>query len=107
MIEEVVASIKNAEEQADTMIKDALQEGKKLVFDAEAQKEKDRKETALECKAEFSVAFAVAEKDAENTRATILEDSKRQSEKLREDKKEEINALSEKLVKDLLNRYVK
>lgn len=107
MIEEVLNEIKSAEERASEMQSKAFQEGKKIVLDAELKAEKEKKETVLQCKADFRRAVAEAEKSAEARCNDIIKSGEISAEKFVESKKEIIDEKANELLGILLDKYIK
>ena len=105
MIEEVLNEIRQAEEKADAMIKDANAEGKQIVLQAEADAEKQKKITVSECKEDQRKAVGKAEEQARTKREQILKKGQESAERLIDDKHAEIEEQSDKIVKMILAKY--
>ncbi len=107
MIEEVLKEIKSAEETASEMQSKAFQEGKQIVLDAELKAEKERKETVLQCKADFRRAIAEAEETANARRTKIIENGEISAKEYVESKSAKIDEKADELVGVLLDKYIK
>lgn len=105
MIEEVLVEIREAEEKADAMVKDANAEGKQIVLQAEADAEKQKKLTVSGCKEDTRKAVQKAEKQAADKREAILKKGQEEANRLIEDKHAEIESQSDKIVEMLLAKY--
>ena len=105
MIEEVLVGIREAEEKADAMVKDANAEGKQIVLQAEADADKQKKLTVSGCKDDTKKALQKAEKQAADKRDAILKKGQEQANRLIEDKHAEIESQSDKIVEMLLAKY--
>jgi V/A-type H+-transporting ATPase subunit G/H len=105
MIEEVLVEIREAEEKADAMVKDANAEGKQIVLQAEADADKQKKLTVSGCKDDTKKALQKAEKQAADKRDAILKKGQEQANSLIEDKHAEIESQSDKIVEMLLAKY--
>ena len=105
MIEEVLVEIREAEEKADAMVKDANAEGKQIVLQAEADADKQKKLTVSGCKDDTKKALQKAEKQAADKRDAILTKGQEQANRLIEDKHAEIESQSDKIVEMLLAKY--
>ncbi len=105
MIEEVLVEIREAEEKADAMVKDANAEGKQIVLQAEADADKQKKLTVSGCKDDTKKALQKAEKQAADKRDAILKKGQEQANRLIEDKHAEIESQSDKIVEMLLAKY--
>lgn len=105
MIEEVLVEIREAEEKADAMVKDANAEGKQIVLQAEADADKQKKLTVSGCKDDTKKALQKAEKQAADKRDAILKKGQEQANRLIEDKHAEIESQSDKIVEMLIAKY--
>ena len=105
MIEEVLVEIREAEEKADAMVKDANAEGKQIVLQAEADADKQKKLTVSGCKDDTKKALQKAEKQAADKRDAILKKGQEQANRLIEDKHAEIDSQSDKIVEMLIAKY--
>lgn len=105
MIEEVLVEIREAEEKADAMVKDANAEGKQIVLQAEADADKQKKLMVSGCKDDTKKALQKAEKQAADKRDAILKKGQEQANRLIEDKHAEIESQSDKIVEMLLAKY--
>lgn len=105
MIEEVLVEIREAEEKADAMVKDANAEGKQIVLQAEADADKQKKLTVSGCKDDTKKALQKAEKQAADKRDAILKKGQEQANRLIEDKHAEIESQSDTIVEMLLAKY--
>lgn len=105
MIEEVLNDIRQAEEKADAMIKNANAEGKQIVLQAEADAEKQKKITVTECKEDQRKAIQKAEEQARVKREHILKKGQEAADNLVDDKHAEIEAQSDKIVEMILAKY--
>ncbi len=85
----------------------AFQEGKRIVLDAELKAEKEKKETVLQCKADFRRAVAEAEKNAEAKRAEIIESGENSAVEYVESRKEKVDETANELIGILLDKYIK
>ena len=107
MIDEVLDEIRNAEAKADQKQKDAYQQGKDIVLQAEFDAAKLKKQTVLDCKQSQKDAALEAEKKANMAREAILKNGKQNSEKLVDDKNSAIEDAANKIVEELLAKYKK
>ncbi len=105
MIEEVLVEIRKAEEKADAMVKDANAEGKQIVLQAEADAEKQKKETVTGCKEDTRKSVQKAEKQAADKREAILKKGQEEADRLVDDKHAAIESESDKIVEMLLAKY--
>ena len=105
MIDEVLKEIKDCEEKADQLQKQAFLDGKKIVLDAENEAERQKKTTAAECKQDIKAAQQEAEKKALKRRAEILAEGEKKAQQLIDDKHAEIHTVSDKIVDMMLEKY--
>ena len=105
MVEEVLNEIRQAEEKADAMIKDANAEGKQIVLQAEADADKQKKLTVTGCKDDARKAVQKAEEQARVKREQILKKGQEAADRLIDDKHAEIEAQSDKIVEMVLAKY--
>ncbi len=105
MIDEILKEIKECEEQAEQLQKEAYIQGKDIVLRAETEAERQKKATIAECKADLKEAQIKAEKKALERRTKILADGERDAAILVESKKAVIDAVSDKIVKMMIEKY--
>lgn len=105
MIDEVLREIKNCEENADQLQKDAYQKGKQIVLDAENAAEKQKKDMISECKQDIKNAQLKAEEEVQENRRKILLEGEKKAKQLIKDKNADMYEMSEKIVKKLLEKY--
>lgn len=107
MIDEVLNEIREAEAKADQIQKDAYQQSKDIMVQAELEASKLKKQTVLDCKQHQKEAQAEAEEKANKERETILKKGQQKADKLVEDKNAAIETAADKIVDELLTKYKK
>ncbi|MEG2540201.1 MAG: hypothetical protein RSB59_00265 [Clostridia bacterium] len=105
MIDEVLKDIKDAEEKADLLQKEAYAKGEKIVLAAEFEAEKQKKSMVHDCKADFRLAAVNAEKKTALVRATILSDGEKAADLLISQKADEIEKSADKILKAFVGKY--
>lgn len=105
MIDEVLNEIRQAEARADEIQKEAYQQGKDIVLNAEIEAERQRKMTLSECKADQKSAVAQAEAKAKEEREVILKKGAKAAEKLIEDNNSLIEECANKVLAMLIDKY--
>ncbi|MCQ2408999.1 MAG: hypothetical protein MJ068_00485 [Clostridia bacterium] len=105
MIDEIISEIRAAEEKADQMQKDAYQEGKDIVLQAELEAESIKKNTVLECKEAQKAAAAAAEAKAASKRNDILKKGEQAAKQLIDDKSSAVEQQADSIVQLILDKY--
>lgn len=105
MIEEVLNEIKVAEERADELQKQAFQDGKQLVLNAELEAEKQRKDTVAGCKSDLRNAQSAAEAKAAVLRKEILAEGEKTATEFTKSKEKDIQGKSDEILDLLLKKY--
>jgi vacuolar-type H+-ATPase subunit H len=105
MLDEVIKEIKAAEEDADRLQREAYDEGKRIVFDAENEAEKRKKDTFNLSKTEMREAIAKAKSDAEAETARILERGRAEADAFYNKLLPEAEKLADETVSVFLKRY--
>ncbi len=82
MLDNKIKEILQAEKQSEEMIKQASEEGKAMVTNAQIEAEKIRKDTVANAKVERAEVIKLATADAEVEFDKILAEGKEQAEKL-------------------------
>ncbi len=102
MIENVIASILDAEKSAGEILAEGMKEYKKIIAEAESQVDKEKKELIASLKASQDEAFAKAEQKANANYEKTLEDGKVSAEKL----KAESLAKTDKAVSYIIGKVI-
>ena len=105
MIDSVLKDICEAEELADRMIKDSYQKGKDIVLGAEAEADRQKKETVTSCKEDMKKALRDAQQLAGERRAAILKKGAEAAEELAEQKNSRIEEAAEQVLDAILKKY--
>jgi len=105
MVDEIIKEIKLAEDKADEIQKNAYQQGKDIVLNAENEVDKLKKATIFECKQNQKKALADAEGQAAIKREQILKKGAEDADKLIDDKNAAVEEKADEIVKLLLDKY--
>ena len=105
MIDDILKEIRDAEDKADEIIKDANQKGKEIVAKAESDAHNQKRATLKECKEDRKLAVDKANTNALLKREDILKKGKVAADKVVEDKKADVEKASDELVHALLEKY--
>ena len=105
MIDDILKDIRDAEDKADEIIRDANQKGKDIVAKAESDAGAQKRATLKECKEDRKTATDKATANALLKREEILKKGKAAADDVVEQKKADIEKASDELVKELLGKY--
>jgi len=106
MIESVLKDVREAENQAELMQKEAYQRGKEIVLDAEAEADAQIKATVQECKEDRIRSLQNARRIANDRTQLILKKGAESAEALAEEKNSAVEECADKVVAVLLERYI-
>ena len=106
MIEDVLKEIREAEQRAEQLQKEAYQRGKELVLNAEAEAERQRKDTVRECKEDRKAALQRARVTSGDKAQAAFKKSVEQVANMTEDKSPEIEKAASKVVELLIEKYI-
>ncbi|MDE6060222.1 MAG: hypothetical protein K2G31_01965 [Clostridia bacterium] len=105
MIETAIKEIKEAELKAEQMQKDAYQRGKEIVLEAEAEAERQKRQTVQACKVDRDNALNEARRKASEKSQAIIKEGEAQAQALVDEKKAVADAAAGKIVDMLLAKY--
>lgn len=105
MIDDILKDIRDAEDKADEIIRDANQKGKDIVAKAESDAGVQKRATLKECKEDRKTATDKATSNALLKREEILKKGKAAADDVVEQKKADVEKASDELVKELLGKY--
>ena len=105
MIDDILKDIRDAEDKADEIIRDANQNGKDIVAKAESDAGAQKRATLKECKEDRKTANDKATSNALLKREEILKKGKAAADDVVEQKKADVEKASDELVKELLGKY--
>ena len=105
MIDDVLNDIRQAEEKAERMQKQAYQRGKEIVLNAEAEAEAQKKATVAECKEDRARILQNARAKADEKTKAILKKGSEDAEYLIAEKAPVIEECADKVVAILLSKY--
>lgn len=105
MIDDILKDIRDAEDKADEIIRDANQKGKDIVAKAESDAGAQKRATLKECKEDRKTATDKATSNAFLKREEILKKGKAAADDVVEQKKADVEKASDELVKELLGKY--
>ena len=105
MIDDILKDIRDAEDKADEIIRDANQKGKDIVAKAESDAGAQKCATLKECKEDRKTAIDKATSNALLKREEILKKGKAAADDVVEQKKADVEKASDELVKELLGKY--
>lgn len=106
MIDTVLKEVREAEEKAELMQKQAYQRGKDIVLKAEAEAEAQKKSTVKECKEERISVLAEARKRAAERAQSILDKGAEDANFLADEKNSAVEDSADKVVEILLKKYI-
>ena len=98
MIDTVLKEVREAEEKAELMQKQAYQRGKDIVLKAEAEAEAQKKSTVKECKEERLSVLAEARKRASERAQSILDKGAEDANFLADEKNSAVEDSADKVV---------
>lgn len=105
MIDDILKDIRDAEDKADEIIRDANQKGKDIVAKAESDAGAQKRAMLKECKEDRKTATDKATSNALLKREEILKKGKAAADDVVEQKKADVEKASDELVKELLGKY--
>lgn len=105
MIDDILKDIRDAEDKADEIIRDANQKGKDIVAKAESDAGAQKRATLKECKEDRKTATDKATSNALLKREEILKKGKAAADDVVEQKKADVEKASDELVEELLGKY--
>lgn len=105
MIDDILKDIRDAEDKADEIIRDANQKGKDIVAKSESDAGAQKRATLKECKEDRKTATDKATSNALLKREEILKKGKAAADDVVEQKKADVEKASDELVKELLGKY--
>lgn len=106
MIETVLKEVRDAENKAEQMQKDAYQRGKELVLNAEVEAETQRKSTVRECKEERTAALDEARRNAERKSQAYIKKGADSAAAMEIDRRAEVEACANKVAAMFIAKYV-
>ena len=106
-IEEVINDIREAEARADDIVRESYQQGKDIVLSAEAEADRQKKDTLESCKQDRRLALQRADEEAAKKREVILKKGEKAAGDLIAAKKDQIEEQADRLVEILLEKYIK
>ena len=106
MIDTVLKEVREAEEKAELMQKQAYQRGKEIVLNAEAEAEAQKKATVKECKEERANVLQEARRRAADRTRNILDKGAEDANHLADEKNSAVEDCADKIVEILLNKYI-
>ena len=106
MIDSVLKDVREAEQKAEKLQKDAYQRGKDIVLKAEADAEAKKKATERECKEERKTALANAHTAAQNRAQVIFKKGAQKATEMTEKKTPAVEEAASKVVAMLLDKYI-
>lgn len=106
MIDDVLKDVREAEQKAEQLQKDAYARGKEIVLKAEAEAESHKKSTVKECKEERSDALKRARLLADERTREILAEGEKLAEELANEKAAAVDTCADKVANILFSKYV-
>lgn len=106
MIDSVLKDVRDAEEKAEIMQKQAYQHGKEIVLKAEAEAEAQKKSAVKECKEERAHILQEARKRAEERTQAILADGEKRAEEMAGEKNSAVEDCADRVVDILIQKYI-
>ena len=105
MIDSVLKDVREAENKAEAMQKEAYQHGKEIVLNAEKEADAQKKSTVHECKEDRARAVENARKVAAERTREILADGAKAAAALADEKNSAIEDCADKIVAALCEKY--
>ncbi len=105
MIDTVLKEIREAEAEADKLQKDAYAKGRELVLNAEAEAERQKKITVLECKEDRKKAALEARRRADEKAQIVLKKGAENAIRLIDQKNSAVEDAANKVMGILFERY--
>ena len=99
---EVIASILDAEQKAEEIVKLSLENSKKIKQDADFEADKIKNSAVTVFKIHRSAVLKDAEKKAEELYEKTIEDGKSYAEKIFSDAEKKAEKISDEIVKDII-----
>lgn len=106
MIDSVLKDVRDAEEKAEIMQKQAYQHGKEIVLKAEAEAEAQKKSAVKECKEERAHILQEARRRAEERTQAILADGGKRAEEMAGEKNSAVEDCADRVVDILIQKYI-
>lgn len=107
MIDSVLKDIRDAEEQAENMQRQAYQRGKDMILQAEAEATAQKRTTVAECKEERKSALQKARDAADERTQNMLKKGESDAEYFVQEMQGSLDGFADTVVKAVLDKYIK